>query len=53
MSTYYAGYTDVNDLAGELRRAHSGWSQRQLHDAMLAHGSPAVRHLRPLLAASQ
>jgi len=51
LSTYYVGFTEVNDLASELRRAHPGWRDRQLHDAMLAHGAPPVRHLRALLTA--
>ena len=51
LSTYYVGFTEVNDLASDLRRAHPGWYDRQLHDAMLAHGAPPVRHLRALLTA--
>jgi uncharacterized protein (DUF885 family) len=50
LSTYYVGFTEVDDLAAGLRRAHPGWPERQLHDTMLTHGSPAVRHLRTLLA---
>jgi hypothetical protein len=49
LSTYYVGYTEVSDLAGSLRAARPGWSERQRHDALLAHGSPAARHLRSLL----
>jgi len=51
LSTYYVGFAEVNDLASDLRRAHPGWRDRQLHDAMLAHGAPPVRHLRTLLTA--
>jgi uncharacterized protein (DUF885 family) len=51
LSTYYVGFTEVDDLASDLRRAHPGWRDRQLHDAMLAHGAPPVRHLRALLTA--
>jgi uncharacterized protein (DUF885 family) len=51
LSTYYVGFTEVGELAGDLRRAHPGWPDRQLHDAMLAHGAPPVRHLRTLLMA--
>ena len=47
LSTYYVGYTEVSDLAGEL--AKSGLDARELHDRMLAHGSPPVRLLRTLL----
>ena len=50
LSTYYVGYTEVSDLVAELRAARPGWGERQLHDAVLGHGSPAVRHLRALLA---
>jgi uncharacterized protein (DUF885 family) len=47
LSTYYVGYTEVSDLAAEL--AKSGLDARQVHDRMLAHGSPPVRLLRTLL----
>jgi Bacterial protein of unknown function (DUF885) len=50
LSTYFVGFTEVDGLARDLRRAHPGWGERQLHDAMLGHGSPPVRHLRTLLA---
>ncbi len=47
LSTYYVGYTEISDLAAEL--AKSGLDARELHDRMLAHGSPPVRLLRTLL----
>ena len=47
LSTYYVGYTEVADLAADLRGR--GLSERAAHDAMLAHGSPPVRLLRQLL----
>jgi uncharacterized protein (DUF885 family) len=47
LSTYYVGYTEVADLAAELRG--SGLPTRAAHDAMLAHGSPPVRLLRGLV----
>ncbi|WP_344655037.1 DUF885 domain-containing protein [Catenulispora subtropica] len=50
LSTYYVGYTEVSDLVRDLRAAHPDWTERQLHDAVLGHGSPAVRYLRELLA---
>jgi uncharacterized protein (DUF885 family) len=50
LSTYYVGYTEVSDLVAGLRAARPGWTERQVHDEVLAHGSPAVRHLRDLLA---
>ncbi|HEX4094811.1 MAG TPA: DUF885 domain-containing protein [Trebonia sp.] len=47
LSTYYVGYTEISDLAGEL--AKTGLEPRAMHDQMLAHGSPPVRLLRTLL----
>lgn len=47
LSTYYVGYTEVASI-GRARPASV--SQRDWHDAMLAHGSPAPRHLARLLA---
>jgi Bacterial protein of unknown function (DUF885) len=49
LSTYYVGYTEVADLAAGLRSHRPEWSERQRHDELLAHGSPAARHLRSLL----
>ncbi|MCW2657988.1 MAG: hypothetical protein JWR06_2181, partial [Jatrophihabitans sp.] len=49
LCTYYVGYTEVRDVATDLRAAHPDWGVRQVHDAMLAHGSPPARHLRTLL----
>lgn len=49
LCTYYVGYREVGTLAADLRRARPGWTDRQLHDAMLAHGSPPARHVRTLL----
>ena len=50
LSTYYVGYVEVADLARDLAAARPELTVRQRHDAMLAHGSPAPRHLRTLLA---
>jgi uncharacterized protein (DUF885 family) len=47
LSTYYVGYTEVADLAADLRRR--GLSERAAHDRMLAHGSPPVRLLREVV----
>jgi uncharacterized protein (DUF885 family) len=47
LSTYYVGYTEVCDLAGELLR--SGLGEREVHDRILAHGSPPVRLLREVV----
>ena len=51
LSTYYVGYCEVSDLAGDLRAADPGLTEQQVHDRMLAHGSPPVRLLRTLIAA--
>jgi uncharacterized protein (DUF885 family) len=51
LSTYYVGYTEVADLARDLRAAQPALPERQLHDTMLAHGSPPARLLRTLLLA--
>jgi uncharacterized protein (DUF885 family) len=48
LSTYYVGYTEVSDLARDLRAAEPGLADRDLHDRMLAHGSPPARLLRTL-----
>ena len=49
LSTYYVGYTEVSDLARDLRAADPGLADRDLHDRMLGHGSPPVRLLRTLI----
>ena len=40
LSTYYVGYTEVADLAAELSAAGPHRPEREIHDSMLAHGSP-------------
>ena len=49
LCTYYVGYLEVRSLATDLQAAHPDWPERQLHDTLLAHGSPPARHLRTLL----
>ena len=49
LSTYYVGYTEVSDLADDLRAADPARDDRDVHDTILAHGSPPVRLLRTLL----
>ncbi|MFD6099783.1 DUF885 domain-containing protein [Nocardiopsis flavescens] len=49
LSTYYVGSAEVSDIARDLAAARPGLSERERHDAMLAHGSPPPRHLRTLL----
>jgi uncharacterized protein (DUF885 family) len=49
LSTYYVGYRELSDIARQLRAGQPDWTQRQVHDALLAHGAPPPRHLRALL----
>jgi uncharacterized protein (DUF885 family) len=49
LSTYYVGYREIQDLVRDLREAWPEAGQRQIHDALLAHGSPSPRYLRALL----
>ncbi|NYH54279.1 uncharacterized protein (DUF885 family) [Nocardiopsis arvandica] len=49
LSTYYVGYAEVGDISRDLAAARPSLTERQRHDAMLAHGSPPPRHLRTLL----
>jgi uncharacterized protein (DUF885 family) len=51
LSTYYVGYCEISDLAADLRAADPSLTDQQLHDRMLAHGSPPARLLRTLIAA--
>ena len=52
LSTYYVGYSEVSDLASSLKDADPGLTDRDMHDRMLAHGSPPARLLRTLIAPS-
>ena len=49
LSTYYVGQAEMADIARDLEVARPGASERERHDAMLAHGAPPPRHLRALL----
>jgi hypothetical protein len=49
LATYYVGYLEVRQVAADLRAAHPDWTDRQLHDTMLAYGSPPAGLLRTLL----
>jgi uncharacterized protein (DUF885 family) len=49
LSTYYVGYTEVSDLAASLRALDPGLGEREVHDRVLAHGSPPARLLRRLV----
>jgi uncharacterized protein (DUF885 family) len=52
LSTYYVGYHEVRDVVHRLGFARPAATTRQLHDEVLAHGSPPPRHLRTLLGLS-
>ncbi len=49
LSTYFVGWQGVHGLVHDLRLMDPARSERALHDAVLAHGSPPPRHLRTLL----
>lgn len=49
LSTYHVGVTQVSEVAARLRMAKPSWSDRQVNDALLAHGNPPPRHLLALL----
>jgi uncharacterized protein (DUF885 family) len=49
LPTYFVGYRAVRGIADDLRVLHPNWQDREVHDLMLSHGSPAPRHLRTLL----
>jgi len=49
LPTYFVGYRAVRSIADDLRVLHPQWSDREVHDLMLSHGSPAPRHLRTLI----
>ncbi|WP_116245082.1 DUF885 domain-containing protein [Nocardiopsis sp. FIRDI 009] len=53
LSTYYVGYTEVAEIARDLAAHRPGLTERERHDAMLAHGSPPPRHLRTLLGLTE
>jgi uncharacterized protein (DUF885 family) len=49
LSTYYVGYREISDTVRQVRDHQPLWSDRQVHDAILGHGSLPPRHLRTLL----
>jgi uncharacterized protein (DUF885 family) len=49
LSTYHVGVTQVTEVAARLRSARPSWRDRQINDALLAHGNPPPRHLPALL----
>jgi uncharacterized protein (DUF885 family) len=49
LATYYVGGAEITDVTRALRRERPGLGERQVHDTVLAHGSPPPRHLPALL----
>ena len=49
LPTYFAGYRAVSEIVADLRVLHPDWSDRQIHDLVLAYGAPAPRYLREFL----
>lgn len=49
LSTYFVGNAEVNDIRAAWEKKHPGRSLRELHDQMLAHGSPAPKYVKELL----
>ena len=49
LPTYFVGWRGVRQLVDDLRVLHPDWSDRQLHDLVLDHGSLGPRHLRAVL----
>jgi uncharacterized protein (DUF885 family) len=49
LPTYFVGYRAMKLISDDLRVLHPDWSDEQVHDLMLSHGSPAPRHLRTLI----
>ena len=49
LPTYFVGFRAVRSIVADLRVLHPEWTDRELHDLVLAQGSPAPRHLRTLL----
>ena len=49
LPTYFVGWWGVRHLVDDLRVLHPDWSDRQIHDLVLEHGSIGPRHLRAVL----
>jgi len=49
LPTYFVGWRGVRQLVDDLRVLHPDWSDRELHDLVLDHGSLGPRHLRAVL----
>jgi uncharacterized protein (DUF885 family) len=48
LTTYYYGFTEMLALR-RAAEAAPGFRERDFHDRVLSHGSPAMRHLRELI----
>jgi uncharacterized protein (DUF885 family) len=49
LSTYFVGHAEVSDTLSALAAAKPRLGEREVHDQVLAHGSPPPRHLSTLL----
>lgn len=49
LSTYFVGYGEVSGLVDDLTGGRPPLTRREVHDELLAHGSPSPRLLRSLL----
>jgi uncharacterized protein (DUF885 family) len=49
LSTYFVGNLELNDLSRAYRQRHPGADWQEVHDRMLAFGSPAPRYVKRLL----
>jgi hypothetical protein len=49
LSTYYVGHQEVSAIVRDLAAEQPDRSRREVHDTVLAHGSPSPRLLRLLL----
>ena len=49
LASYFLGYQQIKQIVGRLTERNRNWSPRQVHDAVLAHGSVPPRVLPPLV----
>jgi uncharacterized protein (DUF885 family) len=49
LPTYHLGYRAVAEIVQDLGNERGTWSQKQVHDTVLSHGSVSPQWLRPLL----
>ena len=56
LSTYYVGYSEISDLADDLRAAEPGLTDQQVHDRMLGArltAGPAAPHADRVVSAGR